>query len=428
MSIAMGKASLKAQMKAVQEESGALVEFDEEIMRHWLINGAGRELSLVAKSVNKSLTGQTDAIRRSAKDFDGIIQRMSVVQESVRGIDSSIDLVVQDAEITARELQTVSAKMQALEEQFSSIDELVAKVNGIADKSHLLALNASIEAARAGEMGKGFGVVANEVKELSGTTKETNHVIRETLAQIGTSVQDLSRSVSESLRTMEKAIETVNATRTNATTIDQETTHFSSQLATSLEHFDELAASSSHVENEISEVTTIGDTFHYLLELMTAQGLFRESTDPLERLGPVVAQSTFYDPQRFTGTEREYTLTDQDILISATDPKGIITFANNRFYEIAEYLPGELVGRPHNVIRHPDMPKTAFADLWAVIQTGKTWQGYVKNVSKTGRVYWVKAGVFPCFEQGKIVGYISVRTKPEPAKIRQAIEAYRRVP
>jgi len=80
------------------------------------------------------------------------------------------------------------------------------------------------------------------------------------------------------------------------------------------------------------------------------------------------------------------------------------------------------------VIRHPDMPKTAFADLWAVIQAGKTWQGYVKNRSQHGRGYWVKANVFPCFENGKIVGYISIRTKPNRARINQAIEAYRRVP
>jgi PAS domain S-box-containing protein len=131
---------------------------------------------------------------------------------------------------------------------------------------------------------------------------------------------------------------------------------------------------------------------------------------------------------RFKASEPEYLLTEDDILISATDAKGIITFADNRFYEIAEYQPGESVGRPHNIIRHPDMPKTAFADRWAVIQAGKTWQGYVKNRAKNGHSYWVKANDFPCFENGKIVGYISIRTKPDRARINQAIDAYRRVP
>lgn len=118
-----------------------------------------------------------------------------------------------------------------------------------------------------------------------------------------------------------------------------------------------------------------------------------------------------------------------DILISATDTRGRITFANNCFYRIAEYNAGELVGQPHNTIRHPDKPKAAFVDLWAVIKAGKMLaQGYVVNRSKSGRRYWVRASVFPCFEKGRIIGYISIRTKPEPDMIEKAIEPYRMVP
>lgn len=105
----------------------------------------------------------------------------------------------------------------------------------------------------------------------------------------------------------------------------------------------------------------------------------------------------------------------------------LIHAADEQLSIVAEYQPGELVGKPHNVIRHPDMPKTAFADLWAVIKTGKLWQGYVANHSRTGRRYWVKANVFACFENGKTVGYISIRTKPEPVLVKKAIEAYRLV-
>ena len=74
------------------------------------------------------------------------------------------------------------------------------------------------------------------------------------------------------------------------------------------------------------------------------------------------------------------------------------------------------------------MPKTAFAELWAVIKAGEMWQGYVANRAKSGRRYWVKASVFPCFEKGRIIGYISIRTKPESDMIEKAIEAYRMVP
>jgi PAS domain S-box-containing protein len=421
-------ADAKASVRAIrQNTSPTLIEFDEDAVRNQLIQAASRELSMVAESAGDSLKGQTEAISQSTADFDDII-RMSGVLDSVHGFETSVSEVVQNFEVTSQELETVNTRMHSLETQFGAIDRHVGTINKIADQSRLLALNATIEAARAGEMGKGFGVVAQEVKGLAGTTKEVNEEIRGTLTQINTALRDLSHSVGESVNVMKRTIETVNLTRDKAASIERETTHFNHQLHTTLEHFRELSTSSAKVGNEMKEVDTIGQTFYYLLELMIAQGVFGEVVDPLERLTPLVVESTYYNPARFTASEPEYSLTDNDILISATDTKGIITFANNRFYEIAEYEAGELVGRPHNVIRHPDMPKTAFADLWAVIQAGKTWQGYVKNLSKNGRSYWVKANAFPCFDYGKIVGYISIRTKPDRARISQAIEAYRRVP
>ena len=420
----------RADVRAIREQtSPALVEFDEDAVRNLLIQAAGRELSFVAESADHSLKEQTEAlIREISGDFDDVIGRMGGVRDSVRGIETSVNEMVQNTQVTSSELLTVNTRMQSLEERLLSIDQVIGKINKIADQANMLALNASIEAARAGDQGKGFGVVAREVKELAGTTKTANEEVRASLTQVGQAVHELSHSVAESVKVMQRSIDTVHLTRERTTAIDGETAHFSHQLQASLAHFREFAASTSKVDNDMKEVQTIGQTFYYLLELMTAQGIFRATIDPLERLMPLVATSEFSNPARFKSSEAEYVLTDDDILISATDPKGIITFANNRFYEIAEYEAGELVGRPHNVIRHPDMPKTAFADLWSVIQAGKTWQGYVKNRSKTGRGYWVKASVFPCFEQERIVGYISIRTKPDRTRIIQAIDAYRRVP
>ncbi len=430
MSVAtLTTADIKANIRAIRENSSPnIVEFNEEAVRNVLIQSAVRGLSMVAESASDSLIDQTGAIRQSTADFDAIIARMSSVLGCARDVEASVGEVVRDSEVTSQELETVSARMQSLETQFGAIDRHVGTINKIADQSRLLALNATIEAARAGEMGKGFGVVAHEVKELAATTKEVNEKVRDTLTQINAALRDLSSSVGQSVTVMQRTIETVNSARGKAASIERETTFFNDQLHVSLEHFHRLSASSAKINNDLTEVNTIGQTFHYLLELITAHGVFGEAIDPLERLSPLVQQSTYYNPTRFTAMEQEYSLTDDDILISATDTKGIITFANNRFYEIAEYEAGELVGRPHNVIRHDDMPKTAFADLWAVIQAGKTWQGYVKNRSKNARGYWVKATAFPCYDHGKIIGYISIRTKPDRARIVQAIDAYRRVP
>ncbi|MFQ2426395.1 methyl-accepting chemotaxis protein [Aeromonas caviae] len=98
-------------------------------------------------------------------------------------------------------------------------------------------------------------------------------------------------------------------------------------------------------------------------------------------------------------------------LVSTTDLQGVITYANDHFCRVAGYSRAELIGQHHNMVRHPDMPKAAFADLWGKLKQGKPWRGMVKNRCKDGRYYWVDAYVTPIFEQGRINGYQSVRSR-----------------
>jgi aerotaxis receptor len=111
-------------------------------------------------------------------------------------------------------------------------------------------------------------------------------------------------------------------------------------------------------------------------------------------------------------------------LVSTTDLRGVITYANPAFCRIAGYPVEELVGHNHNLVRHPDMPKAAFADLWARLKEGKPWRGMVKNRCKDGRYYWVDAYVTPIYEGGIVSGYQSVRCKPEPQLKRVANQTY----
>ncbi|WP_421260614.1 methyl-accepting chemotaxis protein [Aeromonas sp. 600774] len=111
-------------------------------------------------------------------------------------------------------------------------------------------------------------------------------------------------------------------------------------------------------------------------------------------------------------------------LVSTTDLRGVITYANPAFCTIAGYSADELVGHNHNLVRHPDMPKAAFADLWARLKEGKPWRGIVKNRCKDGRYYWVDAYVTPIYEGNRISGYQSVRCKPDPELKRVATQTY----
>ncbi len=104
------------------------------------------------------------------------------------------------------------------------------------------------------------------------------------------------------------------------------------------------------------------------------------------------------------------------VIISETDDKGIITFANRKFCEISGYSADELVGQPHNIIRHPDMPKEAFSKMWDTIKGGQIWHGLVKNLRKDGRYYWVETEIAPVKDDaGNITGYIAAR-KPAGRK------------
>lgn len=113
----------------------------------------------------------------------------------------------------------------------------------------------------------------------------------------------------------------------------------------------------------------------------------------------------------YTMNANEKMLDDNAFLISETDAKGIIVFANEDFCKVAGYSIDELIGKPHNIIRHADMPKAAFKDLWETIKKGEIWTGYVKNCAKDkSQFYWVYATVFPIDRDGK-KHYISCRRK-----------------
>lgn len=123
-------------------------------------------------------------------------------------------------------------------------------------------------------------------------------------------------------------------------------------------------------------------------------------------------------------TEKETLLRDGHLIVSRTDPKGVITHVNNTFVEMSGYSEEELVGEPHYILRHPDMPAAAFKDLWATIQKGTKWHGYVKNLRKDGGYYWVFATVIPNIRKGEIAGYTSVRRKPARKKVLECIKLY----
>ena len=123
------------------------------------------------------------------------------------------------------------------------------------------------------------------------------------------------------------------------------------------------------------------------------------------------------------GSER--VLTEKAFLVSETDEKGIIIFASDDFCEAAGYRVDDLIGKPHNIVRHPDMPRAAFKDLWDTVKTGKIWTGFVKNsVNGGNQFYWVYATVYPVMREGKR-HYISCRRFVTDDEIATATALYK---
>jgi len=133
----------------------------------------------------------------------------------------------------------------------------------------------------------------------------------------------------------------------------------------------------------------------------------------------------------FDGSTKDANIKDEEIpypdgklIVSRTDKNGVITHCNQSFVDMSGYPKEELIGQAHSILRHPDMPRAAFKDLWETMERGEKWHGYVKNLRKDGTYYWVYATAIPNIRNGETVGYTSVRRKPSRTQVNACIALY----
>ncbi len=153
----------------------------------------------------------------------------------------------------------------------------------------------------------------------------------------------------------------------------------------------------------------------------------------LEDMTPdqIVGEGTPVWMRYYDGTARNLLVTDVEtrfpsgeLIVSQTDTQGIITMCNEAFVRMSGFTRDELLGKPHAILRHPDMPAAAFADLWATVNDGRRWSGYVKNLRKDGGFYWVYATIIPKIRGGQILGHTSVRREPSRSKVKEMEAVY----
>lgn len=149
---------------------------------------------------------------------------------------------------------------------------------------------------------------------------------------------------------------------------------------------------------------------------------------------PEGAEYTEYEHTYYSGHKRKiYVVDDEEpypkghLIISVTNPQGIITQANSEFIEMSGYDRDEIIGMPHCILRHPDLPSAIFKDMWEHILSDRVWYGYVKNLRKDGRHYWVNAVVNPTYRKGELQAVTSVRRIPSREKVEEAIVKYKQM-
>lgn len=128
-----------------------------------------------------------------------------------------------------------------------------------------------------------------------------------------------------------------------------------------------------------------------------------------------------------TVNQKEKDISQVGVIVSKTDLQGIITEVNEGFVEASGYTKAELLGQPHNILRHPDVPKAVFKDMWDTLVAGKPWVSVVKNRCKDGSHYWVEANMTPISDSGRIVGYLSVRRAITAQEKETAQQFYREI-
>jgi aerotaxis receptor len=121
--------------------------------------------------------------------------------------------------------------------------------------------------------------------------------------------------------------------------------------------------------------------------------------------------------------DEEYNF-DDGLILSSTDLKGIITYANKKFCEISGYKKTELIGKNHNIVRHPDMPKAAYQNLWNILHEGSSWTGTIKNLRKDGKYYWVYSHIMPIYDNTKVIGYSAARRPASSIEITETIQTF----
>ncbi|MFN4336267.1 MAG: methyl-accepting chemotaxis protein [Candidatus Nitrosocaldus sp.] len=287
-----------------------------------------------------------------------------------------------------------------VKDEFKAINNIAKFIDKVADRTNLLALNAAIEAARAGEAGRGFAVVAEEVRALAMDTSKNASEIARMIANISTLFNELSKSIDES-------VDVLNSTIRKVTDILNALQSIAEGVKSIDENIRQIAASSQEVVASSEELTTTAE------QLKSSTDTNMKHADDIGRSLKDM-MSTIHNIKITTGRLKQimdvFSCMADSSIVSMTDLEGDINYVNKKFLDVSRYSKDELYGQNHRILKSGFHDDIVFKDMWETISNGGTFIGYVRNRAKDGSIYWVKAVIKPTYSNGRIDGYVAVRT------------------
>jgi len=368
----------------------------------------------------ESIHGDLADLDRSSETlvegFQRVAGRVQDTTEEVRIVSNAGSVLAEDLRDRLVNIGQLLTRFQQSTLQLASVVERAA----MADKGELDSTSSS------GSTPGGEKAVGEVGRADSGPGSSPTHSRAAILERLSSEWEAAEKMLGEFTRSISAVLSETQSYSHKLSVAEENLRQLSSTVGRMAVYLVEMKGEIHSTSRKASDLSVLAKAYENLV--IQLKQFSEARPDPLARFEVIARAGSFFDAQRFSAPERETFLIDDEVIISLTDPRGIIVYANEIFCRTSEYEMNELIGKPQNLIRHPDMPKGVFADLWADIRAGKMWQGYIKNRARSGRIYWVKAAIFPHYSESTVIGYISVRKKAEPEAIERAKEIYRRIP